>query len=490
MKKTFKKAAVFVLAIAVFAMTLPLAMADNFVGYNCITTKEQLNNVRNSLGAKYYLGNDIVFTEADFAPGGAFYNNGEGWQPIGTNGSNAFNGVFDGNGYSIKGLKISVSNKDSNFCGLFGYNLGIINDVDLKDVNISVNGGKRAYVGGICGTTSKRGITNCTVSGKITVSGITIQVVAGGIAGGIYSGYAENCLNSASITIDNSSSINVGGIAGFSGEKIHRCGNIGHISAKGRGDVYGGGIVGNSDAVKDKIANIAITDSYNTGTVYVDTLCDCYVGGIVGIGKGSISRVFNSGAIGGRANTYEYKGKLMGKNSDCEVVDAYYLSDKFEEGEGFTGVTTEQAALQSTFIGLDFNGVWVIKDGIPVLKQFNQVADVPSVEPPVMEPDIIAPGGIGSGQLNPGGTILDPNVSVPNGPGGPIVSGPDEIPGQDYDAEEDPFANQDTVNNNNEGTNWWKNNWLKVVLIAAAVILLIAVVVILAVKGVFTSSRR
>lgn len=72
MKKTIKKIAVLVLAIAVFAMALPMAMADGFVGYNCITTKEQLNDVRNSLGAKYYLGNDIVFTEADFAPGGAF----------------------------------------------------------------------------------------------------------------------------------------------------------------------------------------------------------------------------------------------------------------------------------------------------------------------------------------------------------------------------------------------------------------------------------
>lgn len=485
MKKTIKKIAVLVLAIAVFAMALPMAMADGFVGYNCITTKEQLNDVRNSLGAKYYLGNDIVFTEADFAPGGAFYNNGEGWQPIGTNGSNAFNGVFDGNGYSIKGLKINTTNKDSNFCGLFGYNLGVINDVDLQNVEINVSGGKRAYVGGVCGASSKRGITNCTVSGKINITGVTTQVVVGGIAGGIYSGYAENCFNGATVIVDDSSSVNAGGIAGFCGEKIYRCGNAGYINAKGRGDVYGGGIVGNADAVNS--SNIAISDSYNTGTVYVDSLCDCYVGGIAGIGKGTIYRVFNSGSIAGRANTYEFKGKLMGKDGGCEVADAYYISETLAEGEGFTGVTADMAANKDTFVGFDFNGVWVIKDGIPVLKQFNSVPEVPSVDPPVVDEGTTAPGGIGNGQLNPSGPIIDPNVSVPSNPGGPIVSAP-QNPGQDYEGEEDPFANQENnVNNNNVNKNF---DWLYIVLIAGIVLLLVAVVVILVAKGVFTSSKK
>ena len=370
MKNVLKRLVVLFLVLSVFMAAVPMAFADRFTGYNCITTKEQLNDVRKSLSAKFYLGNDIVFTEADFAPGGAFYNNGKGWEPIGSSGSNGFKGVFDGNGHVIKGLKINATGQNTYFTGLFGYNLGTINDVKLENVDIKVSGGNYAYVGAVCGATSKKGITNCWASGNINVSDIKVQAVAGGIAGGMYSGYIEKCINFCKIDITDSSSITAGGIAGTTASGITNCGNAGSISAKGRGDVYGGGIVGDAGKVSGNGSSVSINNVYNVGTVSVDSLCDIYVGGIAGDSVVSISQVFNSGVIAGRANTYEFKGRIIGRNNGGTISDAYYITETAEQSGGMKGITAEQAANKSTFKGFDFDSTWVIENGIPVIKAF------------------------------------------------------------------------------------------------------------------------
>lgn len=71
-----------------------------------VSTKEDLDNMRNDLEGDYYLTNDIVFTEEDFEEGGAFYNDGQGWEPVGSSYETSFSGTFDGQGFSIEGLRI------------------------------------------------------------------------------------------------------------------------------------------------------------------------------------------------------------------------------------------------------------------------------------------------------------------------------------------------------------------------------------------------
>ena len=95
-------------------------------GYIAIYTKEQLNDVRKDLFADYILMADISFTDADFAEGGAFAG---GWVPIG-NAKEPFYGVFNGNGHTVSGLRITnweyddgnpqKGNSGSNYVGLFG----------------------------------------------------------------------------------------------------------------------------------------------------------------------------------------------------------------------------------------------------------------------------------------------------------------------------------------------------------------------------------
>src|SRR5690606_29492821 len=86
-----------------------------------IATAEQLNNVRKYPDAHFMLIADI---DLDKPP----YNQGEGWEPIGTS-SNPFNGKFDGNNYRIQNLFIDRS--DQNGTGLFGV---ISNGAEIHNV--------------------------------------------------------------------------------------------------------------------------------------------------------------------------------------------------------------------------------------------------------------------------------------------------------------------------------------------------------------------
>ena len=96
-------------------------------------------------------------------------NNVSNWQPIGVyGGKHYFEGVYDGDGYSIRNLKIADSKKN---VGLFGVLNGTVMNLNVVDCDI---------VGGCVGGITSHGsgaIYNCYVSGTISGSGR-----AGGIA--------------------------------------------------------------------------------------------------------------------------------------------------------------------------------------------------------------------------------------------------------------------------------------------------------------------
>lgn len=65
---------------------------------------------------------------------------GHNWEPIGLNDQSAFTGVFDGNGYSIKGLSVKVDNNSgATGAGLFGVvENATLKGVTLKDASVDV----------------------------------------------------------------------------------------------------------------------------------------------------------------------------------------------------------------------------------------------------------------------------------------------------------------------------------------------------------------
>ncbi len=311
-----------------------------------IETKEQLNNVRNDLDAHYKMIADIVFADSDFVEGGDFYNNGDGWQPIG-NSSVPFTGYFDGNNHIITGLKAGFTTGDNSttiVLGLFGYikngvlkNLGMIdghiniNVVDLQKNSVSVKAG--GFVGQITNAT----VINCYNTGNVTVapssSYKSVYADVGGIVGYVDSGTIIDCYNVGnisitSVTTPSSDYYNVtgsaygGGIAG-SGEGVYiNCFNQGNIVIKARSagrsasQYYSERSYGYSYAYAGGIAasGKAFTNCYNTAYIEADsnavpssfsfsTKSYARAGGIAGRGE-DFTNCYNTGKIESHSIAY------------------------------------------------------------------------------------------------------------------------------------------------------------------------------------------
>jgi len=135
--------------------------------------RERVNEGKIFVSTKVEVMSDITLTKE--------------WEVIGT-AERQFLGEFEGNGHSIKGLKIE-GKKDNQ--GLFSYNSGVIKNLKIEEGNI-----KSAYTGTglICGTNSGT-IENIETSG--TVQG---KNYIGGIVGYTTSGSKiSNCKNTAII---------------------------------------------------------------------------------------------------------------------------------------------------------------------------------------------------------------------------------------------------------------------------------------------------
>ena len=196
-------------------------------GYTPIYTVEDLDNIRNNLNADGdIVGNYILMNDLDLS--------GINWEPIGQIESirdedgmvleiyNFFEGIFDGNGHTIKNLYINRPDEES--VGLFGSlnNGAKITNLGLTDVYVTGDN----YVGGLFGVCyANSEISNCFVTGSVTgqdfVGGIcgwnstsstisnsyvdNISVVGndlvGGIVGALYFfGHLSNCYASGSVT--------------------------------------------------------------------------------------------------------------------------------------------------------------------------------------------------------------------------------------------------------------------------------------------------
>lgn len=120
--------------------------------------------------AYYKQINNITFDAADFQTGGDFYNNGDGFSPIGSSSTN-FSGSYDGQGNIINKLFIDRSNIALNgFFGSIGSNgevmcLGVTN-VDLTGEN---------QMGGLAGRnngTIENSFTSGVVDGRERTGGL------------------------------------------------------------------------------------------------------------------------------------------------------------------------------------------------------------------------------------------------------------------------------------------------------------------------------
>ena len=141
--------------------------------------------------------------------GDAYWNDGEGWVPIGDDFEAAFESFFNGGGHTISNLYID--RRDARYAGLFGntgfsgsnYWVGLNNNIrDLALVNVDVQGGTNS--GGLAGSNGLV-IVACSVTGVV---GGGVHV--GGLVGNNFSGTIIASYSTASVA-DGS---NTGGLVG------------------------------------------------------------------------------------------------------------------------------------------------------------------------------------------------------------------------------------------------------------------------------------
>ncbi|MDS1314011.1 GLUG motif-containing protein [Aliarcobacter butzleri] len=263
-----------------------------------ITNWTQLQNINNSniLTKNYYFNllNDLSNQTSDYTNlASSTANGGLGWDSIGYNSSNAFNGVFDGKGFTISDLYINRPNQD--YIGLFGITNSGIKNLGLVDVDIT---GKH-QVGGLVGYYS-------------------------------YGGTIENSYFTGTVTGDT----NIGGLVGFNGG-----GTI--INSYFSGNVTGSSQVGGLSGLHQ---GGTIENSYAIGEVRGND----YVGGLVGRHYlGTVKNSYASGLVSGNSNI----GGLIGYSDNGTIQNSFYDKTKnpnFDNALG-TGKTTQEMSYGGTF---------------------------------------------------------------------------------------------------------------------------------------------
>lgn len=253
-----------------------------------ISTYEDLLAIKDNPTGNYVLANDIDMS-------------GKAWEPL------DFSGNFDGNGHAILNVTVnSISQTtaltydgnmisyDTYFAGFFGL-LKNANVSNLKLVNekVEINTEVPCFVGGITGYIEDSHISNCSISGRLS---LTINAKMFGVGGAV--GYGHGYVDDTNIDV---TMVNVdtnkaerdeqfmGGAVGAGYVDVGGC----NIKLKGydsdHGYVHDGGIVG-------------MYIIYPFGTSHYGYIKNCNVDGVISFFEDNTDR---------RAYCSEYIGEIM-----------------------------------------------------------------------------------------------------------------------------------------------------------------------------------
>ena len=299
-----------------------------------------------------------------------YYAPANTWTAIGTNriNNNGFCGVFNGDGYAVRGIYINTQESyqglfgnsgggsiianlgvaesyiygDTYVGGVVGYNGAGYNDVEYSGGTVTncYNTGSatgKDHVGGVAG------INEATVTDCYNVGSINGNKYVGGVVGGnSWDDTVTDCCNTGIVTGKDY----VGGVVGENNGTVTDCCNTSSVTGKD----YVGGVVG-----YNAYGTSAVTDCYNTGIVigerfvggvigylFVGTAINCYnegsitgerfVGGVIGDNEDPITACYNTGIVSGVSHV----GGVIGNNSD--TVTACYNTGIVTGGSYVGGV--------------------------------------------------------------------------------------------------------------------------------------------------------
>ena len=284
--------------------------------------------------------------EAD--AGDQYWNDGQGWLPIGWLPTGQYAAVFEGNGHTIRNLYYRAEGHEPRGSGLFQAlaETGVIRNVALKNVDLSgipalKSSLGRSRIGGLVGhnwgTISNAGVTG-SVSGNWVIGGLVAWNWSGGTITDSYS--------SGEVSANGSK---VGGLVGRNwGGRIVRSWSTANVTAGvGEYDIspyWGsgggwdvGGLVGKSWhelGAGGDIIQASIVGSYATGRVRGG---DRGVGGLVGANFGDIFASYATGDVSGGGWSL---GGLVGYSEG--VISASYALGAVSGVAGVNGLVGVQ----------------------------------------------------------------------------------------------------------------------------------------------------
>ena len=287
------------------SFTTVAVLPKNYEEFISVSTAEEFQAIKENLSANYRLINDIDLS--------GFY-----WQPIGTP-ENPFTGVFDGNGYSVSGLKYPYGGEElelNSFNLLGNCQNAIIRNLCIIEPQIK---GEMLRFGDLIAAALAGPSNHCLIENCAVIGGF-IQSRNNCAAGFLQN--AQDCVllnlyNSAKIEAKLPANVmmDTGGIAAMMNSFMAYCANEGDVSASHlNGGLFG---YGNKASVwrcinTGKVKGSVFIGEFPPGAIF-QTIDDYYMSECVFV-KGSASRA--GSAFGG------------GAISDISLIEADNLQDK------------------------------------------------------------------------------------------------------------------------------------------------------------------
>lgn len=216
-------------------------------------------------------------------------------------------------------------------------------------VSLGTSGYSSDYAGGILGYGLQANVMGCSFSGSVNGTNCA------GIVGANSGGTVKNCINTGSVTAENTA----GGIVAYAtGGVVMNCKNTGSIT----GEVVGGITATNYLS--------GVYDCANTGALS-GTTC----GGIAGSNGGSVNCCYNTGTVtasgesfGGIIGANTAQGSQLGSTTETKVSgltrSSFYLESCCTNGSSY-GESKTQAQLKSpsSYTAWDKENIWAIERG-------------------------------------------------------------------------------------------------------------------------------
>lgn len=222
------------------------------------------------------------------------------------------NSTIEGKSISYESDNLTITPYYAYTGGIVGYNMSVIDGCTSKQNTVS---SLYNAIGGICGYDDINSDTlikdcktiNCTITRDAHYNTLYNSFI-GGIAG-----VGKNIENS---WVEGDSTVvlgheYVGGVVGRNIGLVSGCHNLGTVT----GDANIGGIIG------ENVKGAKVSNCYNErffsgkGT---------YLGGVVGLNKGTVESCYNTGAIEISGGLFEHAGGVVGKNDIDAIIDRCY----------------------------------------------------------------------------------------------------------------------------------------------------------------------